>query len=95
VGDIAPRSEEATNIRSLPGFGESCTAEIAGEMSAVDRFIKESSMALYFGMATLDTSSGVRRGSKPAKQVNPQIKAAKMIAVDHHRKKVASSQAYL
>jgi len=94
LDELESRSEEAKIIRSIPGFGQTCTAEIAGEMGTVDRFAKEASLALYFGMATLDKSSGVSRGSKSPKQVNPKIKAAMMTAVDHHRKMVASSQAY-
>ena len=68
--EIASKSEEAKIIRSLPGFGQTCTAEIAGELGTVDRFAKEGSLALYFGMAALDKSSGVSRGSKTPQQVN-------------------------
>jgi transposase len=91
---IAASSEEAIIIKSIPGFGKTCTAEIAGEMGTVDRFAKESSLALYFGMAALDNSSGKYQGSKAPKQVNARIKSAMMTAVDRHRKQVASSQAY-
>lgn len=92
--DIASCSEEALIIRSIPGFGKTCTAEIAGELGTVDRFAKESSLALYFGMAALDNSSGKYQGSKTPRQVNARIKSAMMIAVDRHRKKVHTSKTY-
>ena len=53
-----------------------------------------SSLALYLGMATLDNSSGKYRGSKAPKHVNTRAKAAMMVAVDHHRKRVPQSQRY-
>lgn len=92
--EIAMHSEEAILIRSIPGFGKTSTAEIAGEMGTVERFAKESSLALYFGMAALDNSSGKYQGSKTPKQVNSRIKSAMMVAVDRHRKNVPMSQAY-
>lgn len=91
---IAEHSAEARIIRSIPGFGKTCTAEIAGKMGTVNRFAKESSLALYFGMAALDNSSGKYQGSKAPKQVNRRIKTAMMTVVDHHRKQVTLSQAY-
>lgn len=92
--DIASDSQEALLIRSIPGFGKTSTAEIAGEMGTVDRFAKESSLALYFGMAALDNSSGKYQGSKTPKNVNKRIKSAMMVAVDRHRKNVPMSQTY-
>ena len=92
--DIASRSQEAILIRSIPGFGKTSTAEIAGEMGTVERFAKEASLALYFGMAALDNSSGNYRGSKTPKNVNKRIKSAMMVAVDRHRKSVPASQTY-
>lgn len=91
---LCTTSEEATTLRSIPGFGPTCTAEIAGEIGTIDRFARESSLALYLGMAPLDNSSGTYRGSKTPKQVNRRAKAAMMTAVDRHRKNVAESQRY-
>jgi len=45
-------------------------------------------------MANLDNSSGKQKGSKPPRQVNTRAKAAMMIAIDRHRKKVLQSQRY-
>ena len=45
-------------------------------------------------MATLDNSSGRFRGSKAPKHVNARAKAAMMIAIDHHRKRVPQSERY-
>ena len=87
-------SDEAGIIRSVPGFGPTCSAEIAGEIGSVERFAKESSLALYLGMAPLDNSSGTYRGSKVPRQVNRRAKMAMMTAVDRHRKCIPESQRY-
>jgi transposase len=71
-----------------------CSSELAGEIGTIERFDKEGSLALYLGMATLDNSSGKYQGTKAPKQVNTRAKAAMMIGVDRHRKKVAQSQRY-
>jgi transposase len=79
---------------TIPGFGDICTVELAGEIGTIDRFAGESSLALYLGMSNLDNSSGKQKGSKPPKQVNVRAKAAMMIAVDALRKQVTQSQKY-
>lgn len=94
MAQVAQESVMATTLASLPGFGEICTTELAGEIGTVTRFPHEGSLALYLGMATLDNSSGTRQGSKPPKQVNTRAKATMMIAVDRHRKQVLESQHY-
>ena len=81
-------------FQSLPGYGPICSAELAGEIGTPDRFAKESSLAVYLGMAALDNSSGTYRGSKVPRNVNKRAKAAMMIAVDRHRKQVEQSQTY-
>jgi len=91
---IAESSSIAGQLASIPGYGTICTAELAGEIGTVERFRSEASLALYLGMATLDNSSGKYRGSKAPKHVNARAKAAMMIAVDHHRKRVPQSQRY-
>jgi transposase len=91
---IAESSSIAGQLVSIPGYGAICSAELAGEIGTVERFRGEASLALYLGMATLDNSSGKYRGSKAPKHVNARAKAAMMIAVDHHRKRVPQSQRY-
>ncbi len=63
-------SDMARCLRSLPGFGRVCTAELAGEIGTIQRFRAEGSISLYLGMANLDRSSGTVRGSKAPKHVN-------------------------
>lgn len=92
--DIAGRSTIAKTLSTIPGFGVICTSELAGEIGTIDRFGKESSLALYLGMSNLDNSSGKHNGSKTPKHVNTRAKAAMMIAVDRHRKSVPESQRY-
>lgn len=92
--DVALSSDIARTLATIPGFGAICTSELAGEIGTIDRFNNEASLALYLGMANLDNSSGKQKGSKPPRQVNARAKAAMMIAVDRHRKKVLQSQRY-
>lgn len=91
---VALGSNIAKTLATIPGFGAICTAELAGEIGTIDRFNNEASLALYLGMANLDNSSGKQKGSKPPRQVNSRAKAAMMIAIDRHRKKVLQSQRY-
>ena len=65
-----------------------------GEIGCIDRFQKESSLALYLGMAALDNASGKYKGSKRTKQVNRHAKSAMMVAIDHHRRGNKVSQHY-
>ena len=92
--DVALGSDIAQTLATIPGFGAICTSELAGEIGTIDRFNNEASLALYLGMANLDNSSGKQKGSKSPRQVNTRTKAAMMIAVDRHRKKVLQSQRY-
>lgn len=94
IAALAESSELARRLRSIPGYGPTCSAELAGEIGTPARFASESSLALYLGMAALDNSSGTYRGSKTPRQVNTHAKAAMMTAVDRHRKQVAASQQY-
>ena len=81
-------------LLSIKGFGVTCCAELAGEVGCIERFKKESSLALYLGMAALDNSSGKRKGSKASRQVNKHAKMAMMVASDHQRRGSEQSQRY-
>jgi transposase len=94
MAQVATRSAIVGRLASIPGFGAICSAELAGEIGTLERFRGEASLALYLGMATLDNSSGKSRRSKPPRHVNTRAKAAMMIAVDTHRKRVPQSQRY-
>ena len=91
---IATDSQIAQNLSTIPGFGATTIAELAGEIGTIERFKEEASLALYLGMSNLDNSSGTKKGSKPPKQVNERAKSAMMIAVDRHRKRVPQSQKF-
>jgi transposase len=96
-GEIAKQAEDsamAQRVISIPGFGPTCSAELAGEIGSLERFAGEASLALYLGMAPLDNSSGKFRGSRAPRHVNKRAKAALMTAVDRHRKMIPQSQRY-
>ena len=94
IEDVCVESSIASALLSIPGFGLTCSGELAGEIGTVDRFEKEASLALYLGMAPLDNSSGKKKGSKTPNLVNRRARMAMMTAVDKHRKCVPESQRY-
>jgi len=91
---IAKTSGIAHRLRSIPGFGATSCAELAGEIGVMERFASEASLALYVGMAVLDNSSGKYNGCRTARQVNTRAKAAMMTAVARHVNHVESSHRY-
>jgi transposase len=91
---LAAASDIARLIDTLPGFALVCASELAGEIGTLDRFAGEASLAVYLGMANLDSSSGERQGARAPGQVNKRAKAAMMTGVDRHRKQVPESQRY-
>lgn len=92
--ELLPSSRLARLIRSIPGFGEVGSAELAGELGTEERFGCESSLALYLGMCPLDNQSGERRGSKVPRQVNKRARKAMMHALFHHIRYVPQSRAF-
>ncbi len=88
------QSKIGQRLLSIKGFGVTSCGELAGEIGCIERFKKESSLALYIGMAALDNSSGKYKGSKRSKQVNRHAKSAMMVAVDHQRRGNEQSQRY-
>lgn len=88
------QSRIAQLIDSIPGYGLICSSELAGELGTIDRFATDASLAVYAGMANLDSSSGSYHGSKNPKHVNTRAKAAMMVGVDRHRKMIPESQRY-
>lgn len=94
IAEVAKDSKIAKLLRSIPGYGATCTSELAGEIGTIERFGSEGSLSLYLGMSLLDNSSGKYQGTKAPKHVNTRAKAAMMIALDRHRKYVPESQRY-
>lgn len=91
---LIPSSEIASRIGTIPGFGDTSSAELAGEIGTLSRFTSEGSLALYLGMAVLDNSSGTNEGSKSSKHVNKRCKKAMMIAVARHINYCPESKKY-
>lgn len=81
---LASKSDIACRLKTISGFGDISTAELAGEIGTIERFESEASLALYLGMAVLDNSSGKYEGTKKSKHVNYNTKAAMMIALARH-----------
>lgn len=94
IAGIAVDSALAQTIASIPGFGKTSMAELAGEIGATERFDSEAGLAVYLGMAALDNSSGKKNGTKTPRQVNTRAKAAMMTAVARHIAYVPLSRTY-
>jgi transposase len=94
IAETAQNSKIAKFLRSIPGYGATCSSELAGEIGTIERFASEASLSLYLGMSMLDNSSGKYQGTKAPKHVNTRAKAAMMIGADRHRKYVPESQRY-
>ena len=94
IGELCERSRLAGIVRSIPGFGLTCTSEIVAEIGSMERFRTERSLAMYLGMAPLDNSSGKRRGTRHAKQVNIRARSAMMTAMNRHILRVEESERY-
>lgn len=84
----------ATRLRSMPGFGPTGTAELSGEIGALERFGSEASLAVYLGMAPLDHSSGLHQRGKRPKCVNARCQAALMTCIVRHMACVPESHVY-
>jgi len=92
--ELADQSEIACRLSTIPGFGKTSIAELAGEIGTMQRFSAETSLALYLGMCPLTHQSGQMCRARIPRQVNKRCKAAMMTAVAHHYKCVPQSQAY-
>ena len=44
IAELAPDSEIARRIDTLPGFGPTCSTELAGEIGTVERFATEAGL---------------------------------------------------
>ena len=94
IEDLSAGSILAKRLRTIPGFGVICAAELAGEIGIIDRFPTEASLALYLGMAVLNNSSGNYKGIKRPKHVNRLGKAAMMVASARHINHVEEAKRY-
>lgn len=80
--------------RSIPGFGVIRSGELAGEMGTVDRFAKESSLAIFLGTAPVDHSSGKRQGSRRPQLINRRAQNAFCGGLSRHVQQVEQSRDY-
>ena len=93
IEELSQESELARRIDSIPGFGKTSAAELAGEIGTFDRFTSEASLALYLGMCPLDRQSGQFHGTKSPRQVNRRAKV-EVSAVARYIERVPESRAY-
>lgn len=94
MAELAEQSEIARRLSTIPGFGKTSIAELAGEIGTVKRFAAETSLALYLGMCPLTHQSGQMSRTRIPRQVNTRCKAALMTTVARHIGCVPQSRAY-
>lgn len=92
--ELADQSEIARQLSTIPGFGKTSIAELAGEIGTIQRFDSEASLALYLGMCPLTHQSGDMSRARIPRQVNTRCKAAMMTTVARHIGCVPESRAY-
>ena len=91
---LAEESQIAQRLSSIPGFGNTSISELAGEIGTLDRFTRESGLALYLGISPLTHQSGQKHRTRSPRQVNQRAKAAMMTAVARHMGYVPESRTY-
>ena len=94
LAELAQQSEIARRLSTIPGFGKTSIAELAGEIGTLERFASEASLALYLGMCPLTRQSGQMCTARAPRQVNTRCKAAMMTTVARHIACVPQSRAY-
>jgi len=94
MAELAEESEIARRLATIPGFGKTSIAELAGEIGTLSRFSCEASLALYVGMCPLTHQSGQMLRARVPRQVNTRCKAAMMTAVARHIACVPESRVY-
>jgi len=94
LAGLAEQSEIARRLSTIPGFGKTSIAELAGEIGTLERFASEASLALYLGMCPLTRQSGQTCAARAPRQVNTRCKAAMMTTVARHIGCVPQSRAY-
>ncbi len=94
LAKLAEASEIARCLSTIPGFGKTSIAELAGEIGTLSRFSGEASLALYVGMSPLTVQSGQTSRARAPRQVNTRCRAAMMTAVARHIGCVPQSRAY-
>jgi len=94
LAELAEQSEIARRLSTIPGFGKTSIAELAGEIGTLERFASEASLALYLGMCPLTRQSGQMCTARAPRQVNTRCKAAMMTTVARHIACVPQSRAY-
>jgi transposase len=94
LAKLAAESEIARRLSTIPGYGKTSIAELAGEIGTVSRFSGEASLALYMGMSPLTRQSGQISRAKAPRQVNTRCRAAMMTTVARHIGCVPQSRAY-
>ena len=92
--ELADQSEIARRLSTIPGFGKTSIAELAGEIGTMQRFASEASLALYLGMCPLTHQSGQISRARIPRQVNTRCKAALMTTGARHIGCVPQSRAY-
>ncbi|MBU0596453.1 IS110 family transposase, partial [Candidatus Bipolaricaulota bacterium] len=92
--ELADQSEIARRLSTIPGFGKTSIAELAGEIGTMQRFSAETSLALYLGMCPLTHQSGQMCRARIPRQVNTRCKAALMTTVARHIGCVPESRTY-
>ncbi len=75
LDEIGKKSSEVKRLQTIPGAGTKLASRLVGEIGDINRFKKESQLAVYCGVACIDDESGKKKKSKAVFKANKICKA--------------------
>jgi len=75
LDEIGKKSPEVKRLQTIPGAGTKLASRLVGEIGDINRFKKESQLAVYCGVACIDDESGKKKKSKAVFKANKICKA--------------------
>ncbi len=73
--EIGQKSPEVNILKSMQGVGVKLSSRFIGEIETIDRYKKESQLAVYCGVACIDDDSGKKEKTKSVHKANKICKA--------------------
>ncbi len=92
--EVGQKSPEVNILSSMQGIGVKLSSRLIGELEDINRFKKESQLAVYCGVACIDDDSGKKEKTKSVHKANKICKAAMIEIAGCTIRYVAESKAY-
>ncbi|MCP4160130.1 MAG: IS110 family transposase [Deltaproteobacteria bacterium] len=92
--EVGQKSSEVNILTSMRGIGVKLSSRLTGEIEDVNRFKKESQLAVYCGVACVDDDSGKKEKTKSVHKANKICKATMIEIAGCTIRYVPESKAY-